>query len=163
MIPIFLFSRLCRVRREPVEKKILYFEDISEGREAPPLAAPPVTRTQIVKYAGASGDFNPIHHDELYAIRAGNDRVFAMGMMSAGFLSRMITDWVGDGKLRQYRVRFVRQVWPGDTITCRGKITRKFSEGGKNYMEAEVFAENQRAEKVITGMIVAEVISRQAA
>jgi len=146
-----------------VEKKILYFEDISEGQEAPPLAAPPVTRTQIVKYAGASGDFNPIHHDELYAIRAGNDRVFAMGMMSAGFLSRMITDWVGDGKLRRYRVRFGRQVWPGDTITCRGKITRKFSEAGENYMEAEVFAENQRAEKVITGMIVAEVISRQAA
>ena len=143
-----------------MEKKVLYFEDISEGLESPPLAAPPVTRTQIVKYAGASGDFNPIHHDELYAIRAGNDRVFAMGMMSAGFLSHMITDWVGDGKLRKYRVRFGRQVWPGDTITCKGRITRKFTEGGKNYMEAEVFAENQRAEKVITGTIVAEVRSR---
>jgi acyl dehydratase len=146
-----------------MRKKVLYFEDISEGQEAPPLATPPITRTHIVKYAGASGDFNPIHHDELYAIRAGNDRVFAMGMLSAGFLSRMITDWVGDGKLRKYRVRFGRQVWPGDTITCKGRITRKYTEGGKNYMEAEVFAENQKAEKAITGTIVAEVPSRGAA
>ena len=144
-----------------MEKKVLYFEDIFEGQDALPLATPPITRTHIVKYAGASGDFNPIHHDELYAIRAGNDRVFAMGMMSAGFLSHMITDWVGDGKLRKYRVRFGRQVWPGDTITCRGKVLRKFSEGGKYYLEAEVFAENQKSEKVITGTIVAEVISRQ--
>ncbi len=140
--------------------KVLYFEDISEGEEAAPLVIPPITRTQIVKYAGASGDFNPIHHDELYAIRAGNDRVFAMGMLSAGFLSHMITDWVGDGKLRKYRVRFGRQVWPGDTITCMGRITRKYVEGGRNYMEAEVFAENQKAEKVITGTIVAEVPNR---
>ena len=145
-----------------MEKKVLYYEDISEGQEAPPLAMPPVTRTHIVKYAGASGDFNPVHHDELYAIRGGNDRVFAMGMMSAGFLSHMITDWVGDGRLRRYRVRFGRQVWPGDTITCRGQITRKYAEGAKNYLEAEVFAENQRGEKVITGSIVAEVPSRQA-
>jgi len=144
-------------------KKVLYFEDISEGQETPSLAPPPITRTHIVKYAGASGDFNPIHHDELYAIRAGNDRVFAMGMLSAGFLSRMITDWVGDGKLRKYRVRFGRQVWPGDTITCKGRITRKYTEGGKNYMEAEVFVENQRAEKVITGTFVAEVPRRGAA
>jgi len=146
-----------------MEKKVLYIEDISGGQEAPPLATPPITRTHIVKYAGASGDFNPIHHDELYAIRAGNDRIFAMGMLSAGFLSRMITDWVGDGKLRKYRVRFGRQVWPGDTITCKGRVTRKYTEGGKNYMEAEVFAENQRAEKVITGTIVAEVPRRGAA
>jgi acyl dehydratase len=144
-------------------KKALYFEDISEGQEATPLVMPSITRTQIVKYAGASGDFNPIHHDELYAIRAGNDRVFAMGMMSAGFLSHMITDWVGDGNLRKYQVRFGRQVWPGDTITCKGRITRKYTEGGKNYMEAEVFAENQRAEKVITGTIMAEVPRRRAA
>jgi acyl dehydratase len=146
-----------------MEKKGLYFEDISEGQEAPPLSTPPITRTHIVKYAGASGDFNPIHHDELYAIRAGNDRVFAMGMLSAGFLSRMITNWVGDGKLRKYRVRFGRQVWPGDTIICKGRITRKYTEGGKNFLEAEVFAENQKAEKVITGIIVAEVPKRGAA
>lgn len=140
-----------------MRKKVLYFEEIGEGDEAPPVVVANITRTHIVRYAGASGDFNPIHHDELYAIRAGNDRLFAMGMMTAGFLSHMITDWVGDGKLRRYKIRFGRQVWPGDTVTCKGKITRKYTEGGKNYLEADVFAENQRAEKVITGTIVAEV------
>jgi len=146
-----------------MEKKVLYLEDIRAGDEAPPVVVANITRTHIVKYAGASGDFNPIHHDELYAIRGGNDRVFAMGMMTAGFLSHMITDWVGDGKLRKYKVRFARQVWPGDTVTCKGKITKQYTQGGKNYMEADVFAENQRGEKVITGSIVAEVLSKSAA
>jgi acyl dehydratase len=146
-----------------MEKKVLYLEDIRAEDEAPPVVVANITRTHIVKYAGASGDFNPIHHDELYAIRGGNDRVFAMGMMTAGFLSHMITDWVGDGKLRKYKVRFARQVWPGDTVTCKGKITKQYMQGGKNYMEADVFAENQRAEKVITGTIVAEVLNKPAA
>jgi len=145
-----------------MEKKVLYLEDIRAGDEAPPVVVANITRTHIVKYAGASGDFNPIHHDELYAIRGGNDRVFAMGMMTAGFLSHMITDWVGDGKLRQYKVRFARQVWPGDTVTCKGKITKQYTEGGKNYIEADVFAENQRAEKLITSTIVAEVLNKPA-
>lgn len=146
-----------------MEKKVFYFEEIREGDEAPPVVVANITRTHIVRYAGASGDFNPIHHDELYAIRAGNDRLFAMGMMTAGFLSHMITDWVGDGKLRRYKIRFGRQVWPGDTVTCKGKITGKYTEGGKNYLQADVFAENQRAEKVITGTIVAEVPGKPAA
>jgi acyl dehydratase len=141
-------------------KKPLYFEEIREGDEAPPVIVPVITRTQIVRYAGASGDFNPIHHDELYAIRGGNDRVFAMGMMTAGFLSHMISDWVGEGRLRKYRIRFARQVWPGDTVTCKGRIKRKYAEGGKNYLEADVYAENQRGEKLITGLAVAEVPNR---
>ena len=140
-----------------MEKKALFFEDAKVGAEAPPVVVSNITRTQIVKYAGASGDFNPIHHDELYAIRAGNDRVFAMGMMTAGFLGRMITDWVGDGNLRKYRVRFATRIWPGDTVTCKGKITRKYSEGGKNYIEADVLAENQLGEKAVIGNIVAEL------
>jgi len=141
-------------------KKLLYFEDVRVGDEAPPLVVPNITRTQIVKYAGASGDFNPIHHDELYAIRAGNDRVFAMGMMTAGFLSHMITDWVGNGNLRKYRVRFATRIWPGDTVTCKGKLTKKYTQDGKNYIEADVLAENQRAEKAVIGTIVAEVPSK---
>jgi len=143
-----------------MEKKVLYFEDVREGDEAPPLVVPNITRTQIVKYAGASGDFNPIHHDELYAIRAGNDRVFAMGMMTAGFLSHMITDWVGNGNLKKYRVRFATRIWPGDTVTCKGKLIKKYTQDGKNYIEADVFAENQRAEKAVIGTIVVEVPSK---
>ncbi len=143
-----------------METKALYFEEVREGDEAPPMVMANITRTQIVKYAGASGDFNPIHHDELYAIRAGNARVFAMGMMTAGFLSHMVTDWVGDGNLRKYKVRFATRIWPGDTVTCKGKITKKYTRDGKNYIEADVFAENQKAEKAIVGMIVAQLPGR---
>lgn len=142
-------------------EKVLYFEEVRETDEAPPLVVGKITRTQIVKYAGASGDFNPLHHDELYAIRAGNDRVFAMGMMTAGFLSHMITDWVGDGNLKRYKMRFATRVWPGDTITCRGKITRKYTSTGKNYIEADVFAENQNMEKLVIGTINAELPSKK--
>ena len=143
-----------------MEKKVLYFEEVREGDEAPPVVVANITRTQIVKYAGASGDFNPIHHDEIYAIRAGNDRVFAMGMMTAGFLSRMVTDWVGDGNLRKYKMRFATRIWPGDTVTCKGKITKKYTRDGKNYIEADVFAENQNSEKAIIGAIVAQLPDR---
>ena len=143
-----------------MEKKVLYFEEVREGDEAPPVVVANITRTQIVKYAGASGDFNPIHHDELYAIRAGNERVFAMGMMTAGFLSRMVTDWVGDGNLRKYKMRFATRIWPGDTVTCKGKITKKYTRDGKNYIEADVFAENQNSEKAIIGAIVAQLPDR---
>ncbi len=138
-------------------KKVLLFEDAKVGDEAAPVVVSNITRTQIVKYAGASGDFNPIHHDELYAIRAGNDRVFAMGMMTAGFVSRMVTDWVGDGTLRKFKVRFATRIWPGDTVTCKGKISRKYTKEGKNYIEADVFAENQLGEKAVIGSIVAEL------
>ena len=102
-----------------MEKKVLLFEDAKVGDEAPPVVVSNITRTHIVKYAGASGDFNAVHYDELYAIRAGNDRVFAIGMMTAGFVSRMVTDWVGDGTLRKFKVRFATRIWPGDTVTCR--------------------------------------------
>lgn len=143
-----------------MEPKVLFFEDVREGDEAPSLVIPHITRTQIVKYAGASGDFNPIHHDEIYAIRAGNEKVFAMGMLTAGFLSHMITDWVGDGNLRRYKVRFTTRIWPGDTVTCKGKVTRKYAEGGKNFIAAEVFAENQHGEKAVVGSFVAELPPR---
>ncbi len=69
----------------------------------------------------------------------GNEKVFAMGMLTAGFLSHMITDWIGDGNMRRYKVRFTTRIWPGDTVTCKGKVTRKYVEGGKNFIEAEVF------------------------
>lgn len=145
-----------------MERKYFYFEDVQEGDEAPPLIVPNITRTHIVRYAGASGDFNPIHHDELYAIRTGNDRVFAMGMLTAGFLSHMITDWVGDGNLKKYKIRFATRIWPGDTVICKGKITKKYAREGQNCIEAEVFAENQKGEKAVIGTIVAELPSKKA-
>jgi acyl dehydratase len=86
----------------------LHFEDVNVGDTAPE-ASHTLTRTDFVKYAGASGDFNPIHHDEVKAKAAGQPSVFGHGMFSMGLLGRVITDWVGLATLRRYQVRFERQ------------------------------------------------------
>ena len=84
-----------------------------------------VNRTHIVKYAGASGDFNPLHHDEKAAQgMAGYPSVFAHGMLSMGLTGRMLTDWLGPVSLKKYGVRFTKQVWPGDTLTAKGEVTK---------------------------------------
>jgi acyl dehydratase len=82
----------------------LYFEDVKEGDELPPFTVENLTRTDFVKYAGSSGDFNPIHHDQTFAEVSGNPTVFAMGMMNAGILSRLVSDYAGIENLRKYKV-----------------------------------------------------------
>ncbi len=80
-----------------------------------------LTRTQIVQYAGASGDYNPLHTDELYVTKvAGYPTVFAHGMLTMGMTGRILTDWAGDGRLLSYGARFEKQVWPGDALTAPG-------------------------------------------
>lgn len=83
----------------------------------------PITRTDIVRYAGASGDFNPIHHDEQFATKAGFPTVFSIGMYQAALLATFATDWLGAENVRRYTVRFREQVWPGDELTCAGTVT----------------------------------------
>jgi acyl dehydratase len=129
--------------------------EAKEGLESPPLAVGPVTRTDFVRFAGASGDMNPNHHDEIYAIRWGNDRVFAMGMLQAGYLGHLLTDWLGDGALRRFRVRFAGRVHPGDVLTCRARITKVARDGNGTRVECDAWVENQDGQKVITGSAVA--------
>jgi acyl dehydratase len=133
------------------ERRKLYFEDVKEGDEIPPFVVENLTRTDLVRYAGASGDFNPIHHDQTFAETAGNPTVFAHGMLNAGFVSRCVTDYVGRENLRRFKVRFATRVWPGDTITCKGKVTRKLQENGEKLIEGELVALNQKGETAITG------------
>jgi acyl dehydratase len=135
----------------------LRFEDVREGDEIPPFVVDNLTRTDLVRYAGASSDFNPIHHDQTFAEKAGLPTVFAHGMLSAGFVSKCVTDYVGRENLRRFKVRFATRVWPGDTITCKGKVTRKYEEGGKRYIEGDVVALNQKGETAIAGSFTAEL------
>ncbi len=137
-----------------------YFEDVREGDEVPKFVVENLTRTDIVKYAGASGDFNPIHHDQTFAERASYPTVFSHGMLNAGFVSKCITDYVGRPGLRKLTISFRTQVWPGDTITCGGKVTRKFEEKGEKRIEGELFATNQKGETAIQGSFVAALPSR---
>ena len=120
-----------------------------------------LTRTQIVMYAGASGDFNPIHHDEMFASKAaGYPSVFAHGMLTMGLTGRLLTDWLGDGVLREYGVRFVKQVWPGDTLTARGVVKSIDVRGDEGLVEIEIETRNQKGEPVVSGSAVAALPAR---
>jgi acyl dehydratase len=118
-----------------------------------------VKRTHIVKYAGASGDFNPLHHDDTVAKGlAGYPSVFAHGMLSMGLTGRMVTDWLGKGNLKKYGVRFTKQVWPGDTLTAEGEVTAvEDTPDGKQLVTVKLVTVNQAGESVVEGEAVAEV------
>src|ERR671931_2483060 len=105
------------------EKK-LFFDDIKEGDTGPEFTHE-LTRTDLVMYAGASGDFNPMHHDEVKAKEAGLPSVFGHGMFSMGFLGKALTDYVGVGSLTSYKVRFAKQTWPGETFTTKVVVKGK--------------------------------------
>jgi acyl dehydratase len=141
-------------------RKKLYFEDVKEGDVLPPFTVENLTRTDFVKYAGSSGDFNPIHHDQTFAEASGNPTVFAMGMMNAGILSRLAADYVGLENLRKYKVRFATRIWPGDSVTCKGKVTKKAVESGEKIIEGELALLNQKGEVAIQGSFRAALPSR---
>jgi acyl dehydratase len=87
------------------------------------VVAENLSRTQIVQYAGASGDYNPLHTDELYVTKvAGFPTVFAHGMLTMGLTGRILTDWAGVERLLSYGARFEKQVWPGDTLTATATV-----------------------------------------
>ncbi len=113
-----------------------------------------ISRTHITKYAGASGDFNPLHHDDSVAQNmAGYPSVFAHGMLSMGLTGTMLTNWLGKGKLKKYGVRFTKQVWPGDTLTARGEVTAL----DPGVATIKVVTTNQNGESVVEGEAVAAV------
>jgi acyl dehydratase len=127
---------------------------VGESREQ--VLVENLSRTQIVQYAGASGDFNPIHHDEIFATKAaGYPSVFAHGMLTMGLTGRLLTDWLGDGVLREYGVRFVKQVWPGDTLTAKGTVTSVETEAGEGVVHIDLETTNQKGEAVVKGSAVA--------
>ena len=132
----------------------LKFDEVNEGDEAPELRHE-LTRTDLVMYAGASGDFNPMHHDEVKAKEAGLPSVFGHGMFSMGLLGKAITDWVGVGNLKTYKVRFTKQTWPGETLTSKIQVTAKRKEDGENLVDLEVSLSNQDGEVKVAGEAVA--------
>jgi acyl dehydratase len=117
-----------------------------------------ISRTRIVMYAGASGDYNPLHSDEVYVTQvAGYPTVFAHGMLSMGATGRVLTDWVGDGRLTNYGVRFLNQVWPGDTLTATATIEAIREEGGEHFADFSVSTMNQDDKPVVTGTATARI------
>ncbi|HEX3565660.1 MAG TPA: MaoC/PaaZ C-terminal domain-containing protein [Acidimicrobiales bacterium] len=129
--------------------------DVEVGSVHEQVVVENLTRTQIVQYAGASGDYNPLHSDEVFATKvAGYPSVFAHGMLTMGLTGRMLTDYVGDGRLVRFGGRFRAQVWPGDDLTARAEITEIT---GDNLVELVITTVNQDGAEVFTGTATARI------
>jgi acyl dehydratase len=117
-----------------------------------------LTRTQIVMYAGVSGDYNPVHSDERYAVEiAGYPGVFAHGMLTMGMTGRAVTDLVGPENLTKFGGRFRAQVWPGDTLTATVTVDAIREEGGQKFVDFSVVTVRQTGEEAFTGSASARV------
>ena len=117
-----------------------------------------LTRTQIVMYAGASGDYNPLHSDEKFAREvASYPGIFAHGMLTMGMTGRVVTDWFDVARVTKYGVRFVRQVWPGDTLTATAVVDAVREEDGAHYADVSITTVNQDGTTVLTGTATARL------
>ena len=109
-------------------------------------------RTQIVQYAGASGDYNPLHTDEIFTTKvAGYPSVFAHGMLTMGMTGKMLTDYVGDARLTKYGVRFTSQVWPGDTLTATATVDAIEDGDSGPVVQLSIQTVNQSGDRVLSG------------
>ena len=113
------------------------------GDERAPFVDAPLTVTDFVRYQGASGDMNPIHHDSSFAQRAGYPTPFAVGMLQAGILSTYATDWLGPENLRSFKVQFREQAWPGDELTYAGTVVAVRDGAGERLADVELSCTRQ--------------------
>ena len=136
-----------------MQKEILFFEDVVEGMELPSQEEEDMSMTTIVKFAGASGDFAPIHHDMEVARNQGLDKPIVMGPLKMALLDRFIGDWLGSGGvLRKLSVRFRGLDYAGDSLVIKGKVSKKYNMHDNNYVECELWIENkERREKTTFG------------
>ncbi|HET7753180.1 MAG TPA: MaoC/PaaZ C-terminal domain-containing protein [Anaeromyxobacteraceae bacterium] len=136
----------------------LYFEAVKVGDELPPLVKPPVDRVQIARYAGASFDFNPLSVDEHHARNSGFPAPHVPATLVMGFLAELAVDWLRGARIRRFSARFVKIVFPGDVLTCRGRVVdRRFEPNGVYTVDIEVWAENQRGELATRGLVTAQL------
>ena len=137
----------------------LFFDDVHEGDHAPEFDHE-LSRTDLVRYAGASGDFNPMHHDEIQAQSAGLPSVFGHGMFTMGVLGKALTDYVGVGNLRVYKVRFTKQTWPGEHLTTKITVKKKYDEHDEHRVDLDCEVVNDAGEAKVSGVAVAALPSR---
>ncbi len=132
--------------------------ELKVGDEHEEVVVENLSRTQLVMYAGTSGDFNPLHTDQVFTKEiAGYPSVFAHGMLSMGLTGRMLTNYVGDGRLTKYGVRFTAQVWPGDTLTAKASVSEIREEEGQHFVDLTIVTVNQDGTPVVRGQATARV------
>ena len=127
------------------------FKDIEIGDAIPSLTMPAISHLQLALYAGAGADHNPIHVDEQAAKAGGLPGIIAHGMLPLGFLGQLLTQWVPQRQLRSLSARFVAMAFPGDVITCSGKVVAKREQAGEKLVELEIVAQNQKGENIQMG------------
>jgi len=139
----------------------LYYEDVAVGSEIPPLVKQPTTR-QLVMWAGASGDYNPIHYDKDLAQSRGLPGVIVPGQLAGSFLGQLITGWIGEeGRLSKLSCSYKGMNLPGEALTCGGRVSQKYIEQGEHYVECNLWVENEKGEKTVTGMATVVLPPRQ--
>lgn len=142
------------------------YRDIETGFEMPVYVSVPVTRTHIVRYAGASGDFNPLHHDQTFVQAIGMQDVIAHGMLIMGIVGEAIASWIEHKYLRKFSARFLKMTEPVDwdniektkdraTIIVSGRIVRKYEENGEKKFECKVSAQDALGSKKLSGFFIA--------
>lgn len=132
----------------------LRYDSIAVGHVLPEMRLPPINRTTLAYFAGASGDDNPIHIDIDYARRAGKSDVFAHGMLGMAYLARLLTHWVPQSALRSFGVRFMATTHLGNQPVLSGKVIEKLEEAGERRVRVEVQMANQFGEVAILGSAV---------
>jgi acyl dehydratase len=130
------------------------------GDLLPQITNAPVTHNQLVRYSGASGDFNPLHTDPEFARQAGLENVIAHGMLIVGFVGRMIDGYAGPGALRRFGVRFRSMTYLNDVITCTGRVIEKIEVGGEARIRCQVQAADQSGDVKVTGSFEAALPRR---
>jgi acyl dehydratase len=140
--------------------KQIYFEDVEPGFEVPSLEKDPTTQ-QLVKYAGASGDFYQIHYDKDFAIKNNLPGVILHGALKNAFLGQLMTDFAGQlGWLRKLSVQYRGMDQPGTKVTCKGKVVKKYVDNGDHLVDCEIWLENAKGEKTTPGSATVMLPSR---
>jgi len=125
---------------------------VSTGDGVPaPRQIGPVTRTDFVRYQGASGDMNPIHHDDAAAARSGYPTAFAPGMLPAGYMAAWAANWLGLSRMRRFKVRFVDQLWPDEVVWCSGGIEARRTEQDDSYLDLWLRCETTDGREIARG------------
>jgi acyl dehydratase len=142
------------------------YDDIEVGNKMPAYTSAPITRTHLVRYAGASGDFNPLHHDETFIKMIGMKNVIAHGMLIMGIAGEAITSWIENKYLRKFNARFLSMTEPADlddmentkdraTITVSGKVVKKYVENGEKRIQCDIIAQDALGSKKLSGFFIA--------
>ena len=132
-----------------MSEKFVDFKELSEGMALPEITSDPISRVQLVDYASASGDYNLLHYDESFAKKTGLKGCIVHGMLQMGMTGSYILNWAKGGKLKKFKIRYLAPANENDSLTFKGKITKKYQENDENLIELGFMTETQE-ERITT-------------